>query len=63
MKFKFLLCIDDTDELGDEVSTGLLAEEIAAFAGSFAPVSFVTRHQLLLDPSHQLHLAQQLYVF
>ena len=50
MKFKFLLCIDDTDELGGEVSTGLLAEEIAAFAGSFAPVSFVTRHQLLLDP-------------
>nr|WP_315083175.1 hypothetical protein [uncultured Campylobacter sp.] len=49
MKFKFLLCIDDTDELGGEVSTGLLAEEIAAFAGSFAPVSFVTRHQLLLD--------------
>ena len=49
MKFKFLLCIDDTDELGGEISTGLLAEEIAAFAGSFAPVSFVTRHQLLLD--------------
>jgi thiazole biosynthesis protein thiG len=50
MKFKFLLCIDDTDELGGEISTGLLAEEIAAFADSFAPVSFVTRHQLLLDP-------------
>ena len=50
MKFKFLLCIDDTDELGGEISTGSLAEEIAAFAGSFAPVSFVTRHQLLLDP-------------
>ena len=50
MKFKFLLCIDDTDELGGEVSTGLLAKEIAAFAGSSAPVSFVTRHQLLLDP-------------
>ncbi len=50
MKFKFLLCIDDTDELGGEISTGLLAEEIAAFAGSFAPVSLVTRHQLLLDP-------------
>ena len=50
MKFKFLLCIDDTDELGSEISTGLLAEEIAAFVGSFAPVSFVTRHQLLLDP-------------
>lgn len=50
MKFKFLLCIDDTDELGGEIPTGLLAEEIAAFAGSFAPVSFVTRHQLLLDP-------------
>jgi len=50
MKFKFLLCIDDTDELGGEISTGLLAEEITAFAGSFAPVSFVTRHQLLLDP-------------
>ncbi len=50
MKFKFLLCIDDTDELGGEISTGLLAEEIAAFIGSFAPVSFVTRHQLLLDP-------------
>jgi len=50
MKFKFLLCIDDTDELGGDISTGLLAEEIAAFAGSFVPVSFVTRHQLLLDP-------------
>ena len=50
MKFKFLLCIDDTDELGGEISTGLIAEEIAAFAGSFAHVSFVTRHQLLLDP-------------
>ncbi|MBC2882238.1 hypothetical protein H7R39_02940 [Campylobacter sp. Marseille-Q3452] len=50
MKFKFLLCIDDTDELGGDISTGLLAEEIAAFIGSFAPVSFVTRHQLLLDP-------------
>nr|WP_314381518.1 hypothetical protein [uncultured Campylobacter sp.] len=50
MKFKFLLCIDDTDELGGEISTGLLVEEIAAFTGSFAPVSFVTRHQLLLDP-------------
>ena len=50
MKFKFLLCIDDTDELGGEISTGLLAEEIAAFAGSFAPVSFVMRHQLLLEP-------------
>nr|WP_314180738.1 hypothetical protein [uncultured Campylobacter sp.] len=50
MKFKFLLCVDDTDELGGEISTGLLAEEIAAFAGSFAHVSFVTRHQLLLDP-------------
>ena len=47
MKFKFLLCIDDTDELGGDISTGLIAEEIAAFAGSFAPVSFVTRHQLL----------------
>ncbi|MFC2427609.1 MAG: hypothetical protein ACFNTA_01350 [Campylobacter sp.] len=50
MKFKFLLCIDDTDELGGEISTGLLAEEIAASIGSFAPVSFVTCHQLLLDP-------------
>ena len=28
----------------------MLAEEIAAFIGSFAPVSFVTRLQLLLDP-------------
>ena len=27
----------------------MIAEEIAAFIGSFAPVSFVTRHQLLLD--------------
>nr|WP_315060300.1 hypothetical protein [uncultured Campylobacter sp.] len=50
MKFKFLLCIDDTDELGGEISTGLLAEEIASFASSFASASFVTRHQLLLDP-------------
>ena len=33
MKFKFLLCIDDTDELGGEISTGLLAEEISALAG------------------------------
>lgn len=50
MKFKFLLCIDDTDELGGDISTGLLAEEIASFASSFASASFVTRHQLLLDP-------------
>ena len=50
MKFKFLLCIDDMGELGGEISTGLLAEEITAFIGSFAPVSFITRHQLLLDP-------------
>ena len=44
MKFRFLLCIDDMGELGGEISTGLPAEEIAAFIGSFAPVYFVTRH-------------------
>lgn len=44
MKFKFLLCIDDMGELGGEISTGLLAEDIAAFIGSFAPVSFVAHH-------------------
>ena len=57
MKFKFLLCIDDTDELGGEISTELLAEGITTFIGSFAPVSFVAHHQLLLDPriNYALH--------
>ena len=47
---EFLLCIDDTDELGGEISTGGLAEEIASCISSFAKTSFITRHQLLLDP-------------
>ena len=46
----FLLCIDDTDELGGEISTGSLAEDIASYISSFAKISFITRHQLLLDP-------------
>lgn len=50
MCFDFLLCIDDTDELGGEISTGSLAQEIALEISSFAKVSFITRHQLLLDP-------------
>ncbi len=50
MCFEFLLCIDDTDELGGEISTGSLAQEIALEISSFAQVSFITRHQLLLDP-------------
>ena len=50
MKSWFLLCIDDTDELGGEISTGSLAEDIASYIGSFAKISFITRHQLLLDP-------------
>ena len=50
MYFDFLLCIDDTDELGREISTGSLAQEIALEISSFAKVSFITRHQLLLDP-------------
>ncbi|OSQ23549.1 hypothetical protein CCON61_08255 [Campylobacter concisus] len=50
MCFEFLLCIDDTDELGGEISTGSLAQEIALEISSFAKVSFITRHQLLLDP-------------
>ena len=50
MYFDFLLCIDDTDELGGEISTGSLAQEIALEISSFAKVSFITRHQLLLDP-------------
>jgi thiazole biosynthesis protein thiG len=50
MYFEFLLCIDDTDELGGEISTGSLAQEIALEISSFAKVSFITRHQLLLDP-------------
>ena len=50
MEREFLLCVDDTDELGGEISTGGLAEEIALYMGSFAKISFITRHQLLLDP-------------
>lgn len=50
MKSSFLLCIDDTDELGGEISTGSLAEDIASHISSFAKTSFITRHQLLLDP-------------
>ena len=50
MEREFLLCIDDTDELGGEISTGSLAEEIASCISSFAKTSFITRHQLLLDP-------------
>ena len=34
MKDKFLLCIDDTDEVGYASSTGLLAEKIAKFSRS-----------------------------
>lgn len=45
------LCVDDTDDLTKETSTGKVAERIAAYvieAGGFVELG-ITRHQLLLD--------------
>jgi len=44
----FLLCIDDTDELGGEISTGSLAEDIASYISSFAKIS-LTNHSFTFD--------------
>lgn len=47
------LCVDDTDDLTKETSTGKVAERIAAYVtetGGFVELG-ITRHQLLLDES------------
>ena len=41
MKSWFFLCIDETDELGGEISTGSLAEDIASYIGYQANASKV----------------------
>ncbi len=49
---KFLIAIDDTDDLTKETSTGLIASKIAAQLQKNYPVKMhqgVTRHQLLLQ--------------
>lgn len=44
------VCIDDTDELGSDISTGEVAEELKRYVEThFAPCTLVTRHQLFLD--------------
>jgi len=50
--FKTYVCIDDTDEIAYEKSTGEIAEEIKKYIEEkFAPCSFVTRHQLFIHES------------
>ncbi|MDO5045563.1 hypothetical protein [Campylobacter sp.] len=50
MRQKLYMAIDDTDEIGYDKSTGMLAERIASFISeNFSPCSFVSRHQLLID--------------
>lgn len=50
MREKIYVCIDDTDEIGYPKSTGMLAQNIVKFIDeNFAPYSFISRHQLLLD--------------
>lgn len=48
---RFLLCIDDTDDISKQTSTGMIAELIAAAMKESGVVitEGVTRHQLLLD--------------
>ena len=50
MREEIYVCIDDTDEIGYPKSTGMLAQNIVKFIDeNFAPCSFISRHQLLLD--------------
>lgn len=49
-QYKTYVCIDDTDELGGEISTGEISEQLRAYVQEkYAPCSLVTRHQLFLD--------------
>lgn len=51
-EFKTYICIDDTDEIGYEKSTGEISEEIKEYVEKkYAPCSFVTRHQLFIHES------------
>jgi len=44
------ICIDDTDELGGEISTGEIADRLRDYVKAhFSPCTLVTRHQLFLD--------------
>ena len=48
--YKTYVCIDDTDELGGEISTGEISEQLRAYVHEkYAPCSLVTRHQLFID--------------
>jgi len=47
--FKTYVCIDDTDEIGYEKSTGLISEEIQEYIQSnYSKCSLITRHQLFI---------------
>jgi len=47
--FKTYICIDDTDEIGYEKSTGLLSEEIQEYIqDNYSKCSLITRHQLFI---------------
>lgn len=51
---EYLICVDDTDDLTKDTSTGSIAEMIARDVAEFFRVSVrpgITRHQLLLDES------------
>jgi len=49
MRHKTYICIDDTDEIGYEKSTGEISEEIREYViDNYYDASFVTRHQLFL---------------
>lgn len=48
--YKTYICIDDTDELGGEISTGEISENLRDYVQQhYAPCSLVTRHQLFID--------------
>lgn len=47
--YKTYICIDDTDEIGYEKSTGMISEEIQEYiASKYAKCSLITRHQLFI---------------
>lgn len=47
--YKTYVCIDDTDEIGYEKSTGMISEEIQEYiASKYAKCSLITRHQLFI---------------
>lgn len=47
--YKTYVCIDDTDEIGYEKSTGMISEEIQEYiGGKYAKCSLITRHQLFI---------------